>query len=98
MRKRSFLFVLFLMFTLTMLIACSGQTSTNGNEEGSSDGNEEGQYKIGVAAQGLSHEFIKALVESMEEKAEELNVDLIVMDSEDQIEKQLNQVDSLISQ
>ncbi|MCC3374652.1 substrate-binding domain-containing protein [Cohnella sp. REN36] len=55
-------------------------------------------YKIGVAAQGLSHEFIKSLVESMQEKAKELNVELLVMDSQDKIEEQLNQVDTLISQ
>lgn len=56
------------------------------------------KHKIGVAAQGLSHEFIKSLVESMQSKAKELNVDLSVMDSEDKIETQLSQVDNLISQ
>jgi len=56
------------------------------------------KYRIGAATQGLSHEFIKALVEAMQEKADELNVELIVMDSQDKIEEQLNQVDNLVSQ
>jgi len=73
------------------IVGCS-----NGGSQGASSSGAE--YKIGVAAQGLSHEFIKALVESMQEKAEELNVELVVMDSQDQIETQLNQVDNLVSQ
>lgn len=72
----------------------SGGASTGG--EGASDGGSS-KYTIGVAAQGLSHEFIKSLVESMQEKADELGVELLVMDSRDQIEEQLNQVDNLIS-
>lgn len=72
----------------------SGQ-SASGGSAGSDAGP---KYRIGAATQGLSHEFIKALVEAMQEKADELNVELIVMDSQDQIENQLNQVDNLVSQ
>src|SRR5690606_17910347 len=70
----------------------SGQ-SASGGSAGSDAGP---KYRIGAATQGLSHEFIKALVEAMQEKADELNVELIVMDSQDQIENQLNQVDNLV--
>ncbi len=68
------------------------------------DGRSEGvastgrRYRIGMAAQGLSHEFIKTLAESMKRKARELDVELTIMDSQDKIEEQLNQVDNLISQ
>lgn len=73
----------------------SGASGSPGAASGEASGK---TYKIGVAAQGLSHEFIKSLVESMQEKAKELNVELLVMDSQDKIEEQLNQVDTLISQ
>lgn len=73
----------------------SGSGSGGGSSSG---GDSKPKYRIGAATQGLSHEFIKALVEAMQEKAGELNAELIVMDSQDQIENQLNQVDNLISQ
>jgi ABC-type sugar transport system substrate-binding protein len=78
----------------------SGQSASGSGSGGgsSSGGDAKPKYRIGAATQGLSHEFIKALVEAMQEKADELNVELIVMDSQDQIENQLNQVDNLISQ
>lgn len=86
------LFVL-VMLVLATLVGCAAE-----NNGGDADKESTGKYKIGVAAQGLSHEFIKALIESMQEKADELDVELIVMDSQDKIEDQLNQVDNLISQ
>jgi ABC-type sugar transport system, periplasmic component len=76
----------------------NSQSDSGSNGGSSSGGDAKPKYRIGTATQGLSHEFIKALVESMQEKADELNVELIVMDSQDQIENQLNQVDNLISQ
>lgn len=76
----------------------SGGGDSAGGGEASTGGDDRPKYRIGAATQGLSHEFIKALVEAMQEKADELNVELIVMDSQDQIENQLNQVDNLISQ
>ncbi|MBN2979958.1 MULTISPECIES: substrate-binding domain-containing protein [Cohnella] len=86
----------------TVLAACGGNEGGNTaspSAEGGASGEAAGkEYRIGVAAQGLSHEFIKSLVESMQEKADELNVELLVMDSQDKIEEQLNQVDNLISQ
>lgn len=88
-----------------VLLAGCGKDANNGGSAGGSSSPSAGSegsggktYRIGVAAQGLSHEFIKSLVESMQEKADELNVELLVMDSQDKIEDQLNQVDNLISQ
>ncbi len=82
-----------------VLTGCGGKNNAaspaSGGEAASGGGK---SYKIGVAAQGLSHEFIKSLVESMQEKAGELNVELVVMDSQDKIEEQLNQVDTLVAQ
>lgn len=79
------------------LAGCGNPTQGEGGT-GEAGGGSDSKYKIGVAAQGLSHEFIKALVESMQEKADELDVELLVMDSQDKIETQLSQVDNLVSQ
>jgi len=74
------------------------QSPADSGGSGASGSDAKPKYRIGAATQGLRHEFIKALVEAMQEKAKELNVELIVMDSQDSIENQLNQVDNLISQ
>ncbi|WP_052476239.1 substrate-binding domain-containing protein [Cohnella kolymensis] len=98
-----------LVLLLALIVGCS---SKNGNNAGSTNNGDAAspvaaaatksgsseKYKIGVAAQGLSHEFIKALIESMQSKADELAVELVVMDSQDKIETQLSQVDTLVAQ
>ncbi|WP_010273397.1 substrate-binding domain-containing protein [Paenibacillus senegalensis] len=86
----------FISLVMSLTIALTACTSEG--QQGGSGGDEDGKYRIGVATQGLSHEFIKALVEAMQEQAETVNVDLIIMDSQDQIETQLSQVDNLVSQ
>ncbi|KIL40357.1 hypothetical protein SD70_14040 [Gordoniibacillus kamchatkensis] len=108
---KSLLFVSLLLLVMASLMGCASkpasggaQGSAAGGSNGKTDNGASGagdakkQYKIGVAAQGLSHEFIKALAESMQSKAKELHVNLQIMDSEDKIETQLSQVDSLVSQ
>lgn len=89
---------LVLMVLAVALVAACGSGNGEGSETGGTNGGEGKKYRIGMASQGLSHEFIKSLVESMQEKADELGVELVVMDSQDKIEEQLNQVDNLISQ
>jgi len=98
-RKKSWKWMVAGVLTAVVLTGCGG----NGNSDKTKSGGDSGSggdksYKIGVAAQGLSHEFIKSLVESMQEKANELKVELVVMDSQDKIEEQLNQVDTLVAQ
>lgn len=84
--------------TAVVLTGCGGKNNVESPASGGDAASGGKSYKIGVAAQGLSHEFIKSLVESMQEKAGELNVELVVMDSQDKIEEQLNQVDTLVAQ
>jgi inositol transport system substrate-binding protein len=86
---------LVLFLAMYSLAGCAKKNEEKPKASGSSPA---AKHKIGVAAQGLSHQFIKSLVESMQSKAKELNVDLSIMDSEDKIETQLSQVDNLISQ
>ncbi|MFC0329030.1 substrate-binding domain-containing protein [Paenibacillus sepulcri] len=98
-RKRAWKWLVTGVLTAVVLTGCSsGGNDKTEAEKGNAGAGGDSSYKIGVAAQGLSHEFIKSLVESMQEKADELKVELVVMDSQDKIEEQLNQVDTLVSQ
>ncbi|MCQ6558129.1 substrate-binding domain-containing protein [Paenibacillus mendelii] len=101
-RRKAWKWMVTGVLAAVMLTGCSsngnGDTGKTGESGGNSGSGGDKSYKIGVAAQGLSHEFIKSLVESMQEKAGELKVELVVMDSQDKIEEQLNQVDTLVAQ
>jgi ABC-type sugar transport system substrate-binding protein len=56
-------------------------------------------WRIGVSTQAWKHEFIKNMVNSLNALDESMpNVELSVIDSEDSVEKQLNDVDTLIAQ
>lgn len=56
-------------------------------------------FKIGVSTQAWKHEFLKNLVNAMREiDASMENVELILVDSEDDVQKQLDDVDTLIAQ
>lgn len=90
--------ILGLLVILCISLAGCGNPPQSEGGTGKEGGGSDAKYRIGVAAQGLSHEFIKALVEAMQDKAKELNVELLVMDSQDKIETQLSQVDNLVTQ
>lgn len=65
-------------------------------DAGASDGK---VYKIGVSTQAWKYEFIKNMVNSLQDIDKEMaNVELVLVDSEDSVEKQLNDVDTMIAQ
>lgn len=56
-------------------------------------------YKIGVSTQAWKYEFIKNMVNALRDIDEKMdNVELILVDSEDSVEKQLADVDTMIAQ
>lgn len=56
-------------------------------------------YKIGVSTQGWKNEFIKNMVNALEKLDEEMdNVELVMVDSDDSVEKQLSDIDTMIAQ
>lgn len=56
-------------------------------------------WRIGVSTQAWKHEFIKNLVNALKVTDKEMpDVELTIIDSEDSVEKQLNDVDTLIAQ
>ena len=70
------------------LQGCSGQRSASGEK----------RPVIGVSLLNLSNELIVTLNRSMEEKAKQLGVDLIVNDAQRSAEKQVQQVESFVAQ
>ena len=62
------------------------------------DGTADRVWRIGVTTQSWEHEFLKNLVNALRAVDEELpNVELLLYDSEDSIEKQLSDVDTMIA-
>lgn len=60
---------------------------------------EEKVYKIGVSTQAWKYEFIKNMVNALNALDEEMdNIELIMVDSEDSVEKQLSDIDTMIAQ
>jgi inositol transport system substrate-binding protein len=56
-------------------------------------------FKIGVSTQAWKHEFLKNFINAFKAIDEQMdNVELILVDSEDDVQKQLDDVDTLIAQ
>ena len=56
-------------------------------------------YRIGVSTQAWKYEFIKNMVNALNALDDEMdNIELILVDSEDSVEKQLSDVDTMIAQ
>lgn len=56
-------------------------------------------YKIGVSTQAWKYEFIKNMVNALNKLDDEMdNVELVMVDSEDSVEKQLSDIDTMIAQ
>lgn len=107
--KKYLAVILSTLLAVLMLAGCSQTVSNQGDKReetkqvtNEATRNEETQtkkkYKIGLSIQAMSNEFIKTMAEAVKEKADEMGVELITMDSELNIEKQLNHVDNLIAQ
>lgn len=98
--KKFLALVLSTILAVSILAGCSQTASKQIANEATKkeDTQTKKKYKIGLSAQALSNEFIKDMAEAVQKKADEMGVELITMDSELNIEKQLNQVDNLIAQ
>ncbi|RCX18773.1 monosaccharide ABC transporter substrate-binding protein (CUT2 family) [Anaerobacterium chartisolvens] len=100
--------VMALILALSMMLAACGNSAPSGQGGTSdsqastlqdSDGGAEKVWKIGVTTQAWKHEFIKNLVNALKATDEQLkDVELTIIDSDDSVEKQLNDVDTLIAQ
>lgn len=83
-----------------VLMACSteapGTNSGNADDGGKNGG--DGEYTIGFSISTLNNPFFVTLQEGAEVKAEELGIELIMVDAQDDDAKQVNDVEDLIQQ
>ena len=101
--------VILAILLVAMVAGCSGtvepsasaDTSQSAESSGAEQPAEEAEkvWKIGVSTQSWEHEFLKNMVNALQAIDESMpNVELVIVDSEDSVEKQLNDVDTLIAQ
>lgn len=99
MKKRLLAVLMVVAMIASMLVGCSSGTeeeSVEGGEESSAEGGD-GSYTIGCTVYYMT-EFITLMVEGMEEKAEELGCDLVMLDAQNDAQNQITQVENLIAQ
>ena len=85
----------FLAMGVFLLTACG---SSNSQEKMEQEGNVSNSGNtIGLSVSTLNNPFFISLVDGAKEKAEEYNLDLIVVDARDDVAKQTNDIEDLIS-
>ncbi|ONI43667.1 D-ribose ABC transporter substrate-binding protein [Candidatus Epulonipiscium fishelsonii] len=90
---RTFLVTLALSAFMTGCSSGVEEPSTNNEVETSVDG----EIKVGFAVSTLNNPYFVSLVEGAELKAEEMGVDLIVVDAGDDVAKQVSNIEDLMS-
>nr|WP_106789008.1 substrate-binding domain-containing protein [Massilistercora timonensis] len=96
MKKRLLAVLLVVAMVASMLMGCSAGTEEAAEDSGG-EGGGDGSYTIGCTVYYMT-EFITLMVEGMEEKAEELGCDLVMLDAQNDAQMQITQVENLIAQ
>ncbi|WP_277674444.1 ribose ABC transporter substrate-binding protein RbsB [Piscibacillus halophilus] len=78
-----------------LLVACSTESPTSG---GGDDSEDDGEIHIGLAVSTQNNPFFVTLKEGAEAKADELGVELTVVDAQDDAATQLSSIEDLIQQ
>ncbi|WP_041581753.1 ribose ABC transporter substrate-binding protein RbsB [Salisediminibacterium selenitireducens] len=89
-----------MMLVLGMVaMACSTESPVNdgGNNAGGNDGGD-GEITVGFSISTLNNPFFVTLQEGAEAHAEELGIELLMVDAQDDDAKQINDVEDLITQ
>ncbi|MCR6111729.1 ribose ABC transporter substrate-binding protein RbsB [Bacillus sp. A301a_S52] len=90
-----------LLMALTVLsllvIACTTESPAN-DASNNTAGNDDGDFTVGFSISTLNNPFFVTLQEGAEEKADELGIQLNVVDAQDDNSKQVNDVEDLIQQ
>lgn len=97
MRKRLLTVLMVVAMTVSMILGCSSGTEGETSESEKTESKGDGSYTIGCTVYYMT-EFITLMVEGMEEKAEELGCDLVMLDAQNDAQNQITQVENLIAQ
>lgn len=98
--KKMLLALLVLLFPVAfMFTACAPAQDQVEEAASADDSTAEQVFTIGVSTQSWEHEFLKNLVNSFKEVDAAMdNVELLLVDSQDDVQKQLDDVDTFIAQ
>ncbi|MCR6107674.1 ribose ABC transporter substrate-binding protein RbsB [Salipaludibacillus agaradhaerens] len=80
-----------------LVIACTTESPVN-DAPNNNAGNDDGDFTVGFSISTLNNPFFVTLQEGAEEKADELGIQLNVVDAQDDNSKQVNDVEDLIQQ
>ncbi|MCR6095440.1 ribose ABC transporter substrate-binding protein RbsB [Salipaludibacillus agaradhaerens] len=80
-----------------LVIACTTESPVNDTSNNTA-GNDDGDFTVGFSISTLNNPFFVTLQEGAEEKADELGIQLNVVDAQDDNSKQVNDVEDLIQQ
>jgi ABC-type sugar transport system substrate-binding protein len=85
-----------LMFVCLALLLVLAPSFASGQKDGAAKSGK--VWKVGVSTQAWKYEFIKNLVNALQAADKNIpELELTIIDSEDSVEKQLNDIDSLIA-
>lgn len=98
MRKRLLAVLLVVAMAASMAMGCSSGTEETAKDEKKEEkAGGDGEYTIGCTVYYMT-EFITLMVEGMEEKADELGCNLVMLDAQNDAQNQITQVENLIAQ
>ncbi|WP_126426166.1 substrate-binding domain-containing protein [Brevibacillus marinus] len=102
MKKRNFLSVFLTMILMASLVTGCGSSSSSpqaggGTAAQGSGGDTDGKLKIGATVYYMT-EFITLAAEGLKQEAQKQNVDLTILDANNDVSKQISQIENLISQ
>ena len=95
MKKLKYLLVMALVLVLA---ACSMDAPGSNKDDGATNGEGDGDFKIGFSISTLNNPFFVTLSDGAKEKAEELGATFTVIDAQDDAAKQASDVEDLIQQ
>lgn len=93
---KKILSVLLIMVLVLSVVGCSNEPAKNELSETSDEG--ESEIKIGLSISTLNNPFFVTLKEGAEEAAKEGGAEVIVLDANDNVSKQISDVEDLIQQ
>lgn len=96
--KKMLALSLVVFLAVGVLVGCGASQETAPEEEQETAGDVESKGKIGLVISTLNNPFFVTLKEGVEEKAEELGYELIVLDSQDESSKELSNVEDALEQ
>lgn len=99
MKKRILAVLLVAGMVAGMLLGCSTGTEekSSGEEKQETSSEKDGSYTIGCTVYYMT-EFVTLMVEGMEQRADKLGCDLVMLDAQQDAQNQITQVENLIAQ